>query len=62
MAQRKTDKGGRPPLPADQVRKHRIMVNLSVQELDQLEAAAGHEPLGAFVRRVLLRYLARRRK
>lgn len=38
------------------------MVNLTDQEHAELEDAAEGEPLGAFIRRVLVRYLSRRRK
>ena len=36
------------------------MVNLTPGELAALKAAAGYEPLGHYVRRVLLRHLERR--
>ena len=53
---------GRPPLPLDELRNRQVKLRLTEDEFQELEAAAGHEPLGAFIRRVLLRYLARRRQ
>ena len=38
------------------------MVNLSGEERAELGLAAGDEPLGRFVRKLVLRYLARRRR
>ena len=60
MPQRKTNKGGRPPLPSEQVKGRRVTVNLAAGEHAALLKAAGDEPIGAYVRRVLLRSLARR--
>ena len=37
------------------------MVSLTPEEMAALEAASGDEALGAFVRRLVLRSLARRR-
>ena len=62
MSQRKTSKGGRPALPAGMARKNRIMVNVTEDERDAIERAAKDEPLGAFIRRIVLRYVARRRR
>ncbi len=38
------------------------MVNLSGEERKELERVAGDEPLGRFIRKLVLRYMARRRK
>ena len=51
---------GRPPLPGGEKQAHRVMVNLTAAEHRALAKAAGGEPLGGFVRRVLLRMLSRR--
>ena len=53
---------GRKPISEAERRSKRLMVNLSEDEHDELRRAAGDEPLGGFVRRLILRYLARRRK
>jgi len=51
---------GRPPIPQEQRRGERVMVNLTASERDQLQEAAGEESLSDFVRRLVLRFLARR--
>ena len=53
---------GRKPLPPEEKQRNRIMLNLTDAEYAQLLEAAGEEPASSFARRVLLRYLARRRK
>jgi hypothetical protein len=53
---------GRKPLPLAKKRKQRLMINLTDAEYRDLVRAAGDEPPSAFVRSVLLRYLARRRR
>ena len=53
---------GRPPLSPEERRTERVMVNLTERERSDLEEAAGDESLSEFLRRIALRYLARRRK
>ena len=53
---------GRKPKPMGARQRNRVVLLLTDEELRKLDRAAGTEPLGTFTRRVLLRYLARRRK
>ena len=53
---------GRKPKDPKVKQASRVMVNLTQHERTELEKAAGDEPLGSFLRRLVLRYLARRRK
>jgi len=53
---------GRPPKPEAERQRHSVTAKLTDAELAQLEEAAEGEPLGAFLRRLVLRYLKRRRK
>ena len=53
---------GRKPRPVEEKQRNRLMVSLTDSEYAELENAAGNEPLGTFARRVLKRYLARRKK
>ena len=53
---------GPKPKPAEEKRRNRIVVNLTDAELDELMNALGHEQVSTFVRRVLFRSLARRKK
>ena len=53
---------GRPPLPVDELRKRQVMFRLTEDEFQELENAAQDEPLSGLVRRIVLRYLARRRR
>jgi hypothetical protein len=50
---------GRPPLPNERRQRNRVQVALNDEELKRLCAAAGDEPLGSYIRRVLLRHLGR---
>ena len=52
---------GRKPLAREVRRGRRVLVRLTEDELAALERSAGNEGLSTFIRRVLLRYLARRR-
>jgi hypothetical protein len=52
---------GRKPLPTGERLRNRVMFTLADAELKALERAADGEALSAFVRRVVLRYLTRRR-
>ena len=52
---------GRPPTPLKERRRNRVMLNLTDEEYRQLERAAGGEAASAFARRIVLRYLTRRR-
>ena len=53
---------GRKPIPPGERQRNRVTVNLTDHEYDELRQAAKDEAPGAFARRVLVRYLARRRK
>ena len=53
---------GPKPKPLAQRRRNRVVLNLTDQELRQLKAAVGSEQVGSFIRRIIFRYLARRRK
>ncbi len=53
---------GPKPKPAEERRRNQIVFRLTDDELSQLEDAAGDERTTVFARKVLLRYLARRRK
>ena len=53
--------GPKPKLKSEKQRQ-RIMLTLTDEERRELEEAAGRQPLGTFVRELVLRYLARRRK
>ena len=54
--------GGRKPKRASKKQSKRAMVALTPGEWRSVKAAAGDEPIGTFIRRIVLRYLARRRK
>ena len=53
---------GRPLKPASEKQRHSVAASLTDAEYRKLTEAAGREPLGAYVRRLILRHLARRRK
>lgn len=53
---------GRPPKPVEEKQARRVMVNLTEAEHAELLDAADGQPVGGFVRRIVLRYLARRRR
>ena len=53
---------GRKPLPEEERRDRSVFIRLTRQEEEALAEAAAGEPLAAFVRRIVLRFLARRRK
>lgn len=53
---------GRKPLPPEQRLRNRVMFAVTDEELRELEETSGEEPLSAFLRRIVRRYLARRRK
>ena len=54
---------GRPPLPKDELRQHRIVVHLTDAERQALEAMAEEQgaDAGALARELLARALRRRR-
>jgi len=52
---------GRKPLPTSERLRNRVMVALADDELEALEKARGDESLSAYVRRLVLRHLARRK-
>lgn len=53
---------GRKPLPSSEKLDQRVTVNLTSREHAELLEAAGEESPSSFLRRLLNRYLARRRK
>jgi hypothetical protein len=53
---------GRKPKPARERQRHPVTAKLTDDELRELREAAGDEPLGRILRRIVLRFLARRRK
>ena len=53
---------GRPPKPRAEKQSQAVQLNLTPGERAELERAAGAEPLGAFLRRLVLRSLSQRRK
>ena len=53
---------GRPRKPASEKQRHSVAVSLTNAEYRKLGDASGHEPLGVYVRRLVLRHLARRKK
>jgi hypothetical protein len=53
---------GRKPKPASEKQCEVISVKLTRDERKELEGAAGSTTLSAYVRRLILRHLARRRK
>ena len=53
---------GRKPKPRDQKQGHTVASSFTDAERAELAQAAGDEPLGTYVRRVVLRHLARRKR
>jgi hypothetical protein len=53
---------GRKPKPAIEKQSEVISVKLTRDEREALESAAGQTTLSAYVRRLIVRHLARRRK
>ncbi len=53
---------GRKPIRPEERRRNRVVLNLTDQELAQLEKAAKAERASDFARRIIFRSLARRRK
>jgi hypothetical protein len=53
---------GRPPKPPGEKQSEKLMVTLTPSERRKLEAAAGDEPLGTYLRRLVLRSLARTKR
>lgn len=68
MAGGKQGRGGKRPgagrkrVPREELQRNRFLVSLTDREHEALLRAAGDEPVAAFVRRVLVRALARRRR
>ena len=52
---------GRPEISPELRRTERVTINLTSGERDGLQKAAGEESLSDFVRRLVLRFLARRK-
>ena len=53
---------GRKPKPASEKQSRLVMVSLTPDEHRGLREAASDEPIGTYVRRLIQRHLARRRK
>ena len=53
--------GGRKPKRPSEKQSKRAMVTFTPGEWRDLKKAAGDDPLGTFMRRVVLRHLARRK-
>lgn len=53
---------GRKPLPEDERRDASVFVRFTRQEMRDLERAAEGKPLASFIRGLVLRFLARRRR
>jgi hypothetical protein len=53
---------GRPRKPASEKQRHSVAASLTNAEYRELGEAAGREPLGTYLRRLILRHLARRRR
>ena len=53
---------GRKPKPPGQKQDQAVTVKFTEGERAELEEAADREPLAGFIRRLVLRYLARRRR
>lgn len=53
---------GRKPKPASERQDHHVTLNLTSKEHDMLSEAAGEQSLASYVRQLVLRHLARRRK
>lgn len=68
MAARKSRRGGvrpgagRKPKPAEERLRNRLMFALADDEYQELVEVAGGEAVSAFVRRLVLRHLGKRRK
>lgn len=68
MASRKPGPGGarpgagRKPKPAHERRRNRLVLYLTDAELEELEGAIGDEQYNEYVRDVLFRHLAHRRR
>ena len=53
---------GRKPKPAAEKQRNPVQVNFTDAEHRDLEEVAGTESLASYIRRLILRHLARRRK
>ena len=67
MGRRKSVRGGRrpgsgrPPKPPEERQRNSVTAKLTDSELEDLSELAEGEPLGTLLRRLVLRYLVRRR-
>ena len=52
---------GRKPKPRNEKQRNRVMASFTDAEYDAMLDAAGDEPAASFIRRLVLRYLARRK-
>ena len=52
---------GRKPKPKGERLRNRVMFTLTDEEFDSLERARGQEPMSAFMRKLVTRYLRRRK-
>jgi hypothetical protein len=53
---------GRKPKPTKERLRNRVMFTLADDEFEALDRARREEPMSSFMRRLVLRYLARRKK
>jgi len=53
---------GRKPKPIHERLRNRVMFSLTDEEFEALMEAAGSEPLSAYLRRIVVRHLARRKE
>jgi hypothetical protein len=53
---------GRKPLPPEEKRQQRVVLNFTDEEHKELRRAAGGQSASAFARNIVLRYLVRRHR
>ena len=53
---------GRPPIPEHQRRTERVTINITRREREELESLAGDGSLSDFVRNLVVKFLARRKR
>jgi len=53
---------GRKPRPPEEKQRNRVLLNLTDSEYAELMKVAGNEPISTCARRIVVRYLARRKK
>ena len=57
-----TSRMGRPKSPPHERLRNRVTVGLNDAELEQLESAAGHDSPSSYLRRLLLKHLAAKKR